>query len=86
MEPVQISLLSYKNDENEMPLKKGCWICNDVDEDLYEGRALDSVKDVPEEMKPSEIQKNIMFYNKYVYNGARRLEGKEVLVETFMLE
>ena len=86
MEPVQISLLSYKNDENEMPLKKGCWICNDVDEDLYEGRALDSVKDVPEEMKPSEIQKNIMFYNKYVYNGARRLEGKEVQVETFMLD
>ena len=72
--------------EQNEPLKNCSWICYDVDEDLYEGRTLGSLKDTPKEMLQLDIQDSIMLYNRYVYMGARRLEGKEVQVETFVLE
>ena len=86
IEPINISLISYKKEEQNEPLKNCSWICYDVDEDLYEGRTLGSLKDTPKEMLQLDIQDSIMLYNRYVYMGARRLEGKEVQVETFVLE
>lgn len=86
IEPINISLISYKKEEQNEPLKNCSWICYDVDEDLYEGRTLGSLKDTPKEMLQLDIQDSIMLYNRYVYMGARRLEGKDVQVETFVLE